>query len=455
MGADSGARIEAVSGGSHDPVVRGAAELAADHAGALALADLYDRTGDRMREWARSGASVLADADLIASSALSPATFAAAEVAILAATTGPDGTLAASAGWEFDARAIRGVIAAFERRDALTHQWLELVDYELGRLVGTTLPIAALAATPFLASPTSGELSQQVGDAGLEWLNQHSDARRHLLNGSGGVLDGLTRATPFAHLTPQDTAAAVAPLLGPEGPAQVSRYDAPHPVNPTSVADLVSNLSALNGSTGAPQPDGAISLQRLTDDAGATRWIVYAPGTDQTDPLHGGDAVRDLSAIARNVAGLPSTYGEGITRAMRSAGVGADEPVLVVGHSLGGMTAVNLLQQHHGYAITNVVTLGSPIAGHEIPADVQVLSLENADDVIPQILGERNSPAPNHVSVEFSEPATGFEHGLSHYLAGAEAVDRSHEPGLVEQRAALQGFLNVRDSSTQGFVITR
>ena len=452
---DGGAHIDAITGGTQDPVVRRAAELAADYAQARALADLYDRTGDRLRGWALDGSAVLADVDLVASSVLSPATFAAAELAVLAATTGPDGILPGSVGWEADAIVIRGVVAALEERDALAHRCLELLDYELGRLVGTALPVAAVAAAPFVVSPQTRELSRQVGDAGLQWLEDHPAAQRHLLNGSGGLFDGLTLSRPFDHLTPQDAARTLAPLFGSESRASVSRYAAPGPLNPRSVTDLVANLSAVNGTGGAPQPDGAITVQRLIDDEGTTRWIVYAPGTDEPNPFGGGGAVRDVGAIASNVAGQPSAYGDGITQAMRSAGVGADEPVLVVGHSLGGMQAVNLLHQQHDFSVTNVVTLGSPIAGQEIPARVQVLSLENAGDVVPSSLGERNSPTANHVTVEFSDPAAGFEHGLSHYLSGAEAVDRSDAPGIVEQRAALGGFLNGSHSSSQGFVITR
>ncbi|CUR60665.1 conserved hypothetical protein [metagenome] len=455
MGADDTAQIETVSGGSNDPAVRQATELSADYAEARSLADLYDRSGDSMRAWAATGADVLADVDLLASSVLSPATFAAAEVAVLAATTGPDGILTESVGWEADALAIRGVVAMFQERDTLAEQSVDLLDYALGRLVGTTLPVVALAAAPFLALPQTRGVSQRLGRDSLAWLETHPGATRHLLNGTGGMLDGLGRGGLLAHPTPQDAATTLAPLLGCEGPARISPHEAPRQVVPRTVADLVSNLSLVNGSAEAPQPDGAITVQRLTAPAGGARWILYAPGTDDRHPFHGGDAVRDLGSIAANAAGLPSTYGDGLYQALRTAGVGRDEPVLIVGHSLGGMLAINQLHRHPDYAITNVVTLGSPIAGQDIPSGVRVLSLENRGDLVPLALGERNEPTAQHVTVEFSDASTDVEHGLGHYHSGAEAVDRSDDPAIVEQRAALGGFLTGAGASSQGFVITR
>ena len=44
------------------------------------------------------------------------------------------------------------------------------------------------------------------------------------------------------------------------------------------------------------------------------------------------------------------------------AGVRSDEPVLLVGHSLGGMAAAAILAGNSGYHVTDVVTAGSPTA---------------------------------------------------------------------------------------------
>ena len=84
-------------------VTGGSAGLAATYAAVLELATAYDTAGDRMRGWAGLGARILADDDLVASAVLSPVTFAAAEGAVLDATTGPDGLLPESLGWETDA----------------------------------------------------------------------------------------------------------------------------------------------------------------------------------------------------------------------------------------------------------------------------------------------------------------------------------------------------------------
>jgi pimeloyl-ACP methyl ester carboxylesterase len=46
------------------------------------------------------------------------------------------------------------------------------------------------------------------------------------------------------------------------------------------------------------------------------------------------------------MAGDPSPRTAGVTRALELAGVGADEPVVLVGHSMGGMSIVALAEEH-------------------------------------------------------------------------------------------------------------
>ena len=123
--------LTGVRGGSHG--------LAASYEHARALASSFDGAGNRMRDWARAGGRVLRDGDLVESALLAPWSFAEAELAVLDATTGRDGILVESVGWETDALLIRGAVSAFEQVDALVAATFEVVDYALGRAVGSTL----------------------------------------------------------------------------------------------------------------------------------------------------------------------------------------------------------------------------------------------------------------------------------------------------------------------------
>jgi pimeloyl-ACP methyl ester carboxylesterase len=193
------------------------------------------------------------------------------------------------------------------------------------------------------------------------------------------------------------------------------------------------------------------------------RHIVYLPGTDDlaTTPWQSDGDVRDLPADLRAISGADTTYADGIRRAMTEAGIGSHEPVLLVGHSLGGMEAASLLAHGSGFDVTHVVTAGSPIAGiHDYPAGTHVLSLENRGDLVPLLDGHDNADSLNQVTVEFDDHETSMtgNHDLRHYVDGAAAADTSGDPSIREQLDSLRdhGFLGAdATASSQVLQVTR
>lgn len=478
-------------------VTGGSEGVEATYSHVLALATTYDTAGSQMREWAGIGARTLRNGDLVESAVLSPISFAEAEVAVLSATTGPDGILVESLGWETDAILIRVTVRVFREADDLVHGAFEVVDYLVGRMIGMTLVIAApaLLAGAITVGPLAyvvwqhlpPGLQQQLQDdaagagADLEdWLAQHPEVLQHLINGGGGLLDGLWDGlTPLAPggpfgistFTPDTESAAglLAALYGDDSPFETHGTDLTVPsggVQPGSLADVIAHLGETNDLSNDQHPEnnGTIEIQTISDGHGGVRHIVYLPGTDDMATLpwtQDGD-VRDMATNFALIHGQDTAYMHGILQAMHDAGIRPGDPVLLAGHSQGGMEAAAILSHNHDFNVTNVVTAGSPtaqVAG--FPPGTHVLSLENQGDVVPLLDGEENPDSTQQVTVHFNDQGSsiGDSHGLDHYANGAAAVDASGDPSIQEQLASLQanGYLgtDAQQVTSQVFQITR
>ncbi len=462
-------------------VTGGVSGLAATYAAVRALADRFDAAGDRMRGWAATGARTLADPDLVESAPLSPLTFAEAEERVVAATAGVHGVLASSLEYEADALLVRATVAAFEDCDRLVATSFEAIDYTAGRALGCAVVTAApyaLAlgvvavpaarwAWPRLPDGTRARLRVEAHDEtdqAQEWADEHPAEVQHLVDGSGGLLDGLLAGLPVGvpalvglvsfHPTVGDAAADLAGLYGPEGEPRVRR----RPdltvrlgrVAPPDLKGLIRHLGETDALSPHERPDdqGTIEVQTLTAADGTVRHVVYLPGTDDltTTPFSQDGDVRDLPTDLRLIAGHDTTYAAGIERAMTEAGIGPDDPVLLVGHSQGGMEAAAMLSHGSPFHVTHVVTVGAPTAQvHGFPAGSHVLSLENRGDVVPLLDGHDNPDSRQQVTVQFDDHETSIaaNHSIHHYVRGAAAAQASPDPSIREQLASLRthGFL--------------
>jgi hypothetical protein len=383
-----------VSGTTITHVTGGAFGMAATYADVRALADTFDTAGSELRDWARLGVRTMTDPDLAATAVLSPATFALVEVAVVAATTGPDGVLVESLGWEADAVLVRCVVAGFETTDGLVRAWLQPLDQ-------------ALVEHAFAATDP-----------------QHSSGLLALAYGS----DGHPSVHPVdLHVPASD-----------EQPADLTR-----------LVDQLHHVAALSHGSDSPL-NGTIEVQTIGAGTDDVRHIVYLPGTDDltTRPWTQDDDVRDLATDLLLMSGQDNSYQQGILDAMTQAGIGRHDPVLLVGHSQGGMEAAAILGEDSGFHVTHVVTAGSPTAQVPgFPDGSHVLSLEHEGDVVPLTDGAPNPDSVQQVTVRFSDDAgpTGVVgmHEYAHYLAGAAASDASTDPSVREQLTSLHeaGFL--------------
>jgi hypothetical protein len=465
--------------------------VACEHA--MALAADYDAAGDRMRGWAARGGLVMSDHDLLASALLSPLSFAEAEGAVLAATSGQGGILAASVVWEADAVTIRVAVRATQLTDELVARAWEGLDHQLGRLAGYTLATTAPALVLTVAgvsllwsglpADTRAELADQTFDGLQQWLDDHPDAVQHLANGGGGLLeglwDGLTPLTPGGPLgvpllvPDTESAAGVLAALYDDGQPVTTQTSLTVPGSEAPAADLAGLLRHLaqvsDLATGHSGGEGTVEVQTIRSADGGVRHVVFLPGSDDlaTTPWSQDGDVRDLGTNLLLVSGQDNAYQRGVLGAMQQAGIRADEPVALVGHSQGGMVAAAIAaessEQGSAYSVTHVVTAGSPTAHLDgFPPGTHVLSLENHGDVVPLLDGEENPDSAEQVTVRFDDRLASVvgDHDLDRYVEGAMVVQDSDDPSIQDQLASLAaaGFVGPttgQEVSSQVFQITR
>jgi hypothetical protein len=312
---------------------------------------------------------------------------------------------------------------------------------------GYRLPLALASLTGPAARPGAGLQAALTADPGL------ADVAVQLLTitGAGGLpLPGATvrlaglLATPFPDGTPVVTARPAAPTGDGGGP-------------PRGAADLMSAL-VLRGA----HNDGGGSIDvRTLDGTGGRRVIVDITGTTawNFDPRRRTPEVSDVGTNLRALANRSSVFERGVVQALRLAGVTPGEPIMLVGHSQGGMIAARLAGQLQaaGFTVTHLVTAGAPVGLAAVPSSVSVLSLQNQGDVVPELDGADNPSRANWITARTAhgEDSVPGRHAVRCYLAGARDVDASAHPALVHWRSTAAGFLSADRVRTQVFQIRR
>lgn len=472
--------IESVSGGSHG--------VRAGYEQMLSLADTYESRAADFVDMAGLGARVMANGDLLESAILSPISFADAEVQLLDATTGADGLTVRAIGIEADALGVRAVVAAFRASDSLGRHAMEMLDNALGKVIGLSLPVVlpALVVAGGIGFTYYQSLSPKEQEqllAGLteglgQLLYDHPGLAQHLVNSGGGLLEGL--GLPIGMLDPgdgpvngattNDAARLLALLLGNDTTVDVRRLDGVDPTDtqtatPTSLSDLMRSLNDTNAlDTTDPDRHGAIQVQRIVAEDGQERYVVYIPGTDDLGPIpQDGKHARDMETNYQLIGGLDSAYGDGITEAMREAGLSGKD-VMLVGHSQGGMVATSLAADPEfarEFTVKHVVTAGSPTAQvTDLPSGTRAIHFENRGDAVPMLDGEDNPDQPNRTTVTFDQGSsdTAGNHAIDRYVSGATAADASTNGSIQSQISAMRddGFLgNGTVTGVETFQITR
>lgn len=226
---------------------------------------------------------------------------------------------------------------------------------------------------------------------------------------------------------------------------------------PRNLADVMTGLALRDAGVA-----GEVDVRIMAGADDRRRAIVDIPGTKTFDPRKVADITGPTTNV-RALVGVTTAYEKGVLQAMERAGVRPGDEVMLVGHSEGGMIAVQtaLAAAKSGrFRVSHVVTAGSPVGltVGKLPASVQVMALENHNDIVPHLDGRTNPDKVNitTVSVQRGDGQIRADHGIEQsYLSGARDVDASHDPSIRSFLSGASGFFDSKRIETHNYLITR
>jgi hypothetical protein len=400
---------------------------------------------------------------IVAAAAVDPVGAARVAATVLPALDGPRGLMALAGSLHADVVALRAARARYELADR--GPWDELA--ELARAV------AAAAAAP------SADVPARVGDllragvraleATVTWSTPALETVLPLV-----VLAQTAVTVPLTLLAPLPVQPLLArlhagrlqfvreslgrqpttvdPLLGrplaetarrwPQGPgdavpARLDEGSSPAAAywrragdQPIGSLDVAMRRVAALSELGA----GRIAVEEVRGADGGLRWVVTLPGIRA---LPDTPYPQDLPGAVAALALSQSAYSRAVVAALDRAGVPPGAPVLLVGHSQGGIVAMNLAGDpafNGGRCrVTHVVAAGAPITHKEALPGTRVLTVENTHDVVTHLDNEdsrRRRGTADRVDVAFSHDGgmVSGNHAADLYAAELAALRDSPAP---------------------------
>lgn len=214
-----------------------------------------------------------------------------------------------------------------------------------------------------------------------------------------------------------------------------------------SFSDSIAVMEELK--VGEGTESGELRIDRVTSQEGEVSWQVFFPGGQGFDPGNVHSLLHTLSAV--DGGATPSMTMA--LAALREVGVKKGEPIVMVGHSHGGITATVLANNPRVRAefdIPLVITAGSPTDRIDIRPDTHVIALEHTEDFVTGLEGVEWQAKPGMTRVERTlaesfdpEISAGVgvyhSHDYPNYIDTARLADE--HPDLSHQRGMLEALI--------------
>lgn len=230
--------------------------------------------------------------------------------------------------------------------------------------------------------------------------------------------------------------------------------------------ELPYNLAGLTGGVDAAYEDarrwegreqstkGLVRVTTMETPEGP-RVVVSVPGTMEWGPVAGDNPMDVTSDLATMNGSGQSTVSDAVRLAMGKANIPDDAEVMMVGHSLGGITVGHLLEDPEfarEYHVTHAMTFGSPIESFRIDPDLHVTQFGHTYDVVHRLdLGDDRlgfgapevDRGPNQSKIILDSPEAFWKGKMSHenYTASMRANADDSRLVAYEQELREAGYL--------------
>jgi hypothetical protein len=378
--------------------------------------------------------------EILADAIFDPAGAARAEAGILGAAVGPHSLTALAAELELDAVLLAAAVAKEQLVDDLPARQLWAVESWL-----VAAP-AALAIDPVRAVHEGAARFASLANAMVGYASPHSVPLFELLAPSSRFRFDVLERRPVE----------VDPILGlplarsvpaserDRGGISVSRYlPTWSGTPPTSMASMLDRVADLER-----QPSASMAIQRVTGTDGVRRYVVLLSGMRQFAPSPDPE---DLLGAAAALVGTTTNYTRCVSQALDAAQVPRGAQVLLVGHSEGGLVAMDLAGDGAfsgaRVRVTQVVAAGAPISSKMVVfgGGTRVLSIENVHDVVTHL--DADDPPIGHQRADrltyrfaIDEHDVVRSHDVRLYAQQAEVLADSPNPLMIGFQAGLQPY---------------
>ncbi len=439
---------------------------------------------------------VAVDDDVLAALLVCPDVVPGVEAAVTAAALGPHGLAVRGTALEVSGTIIEASVTTYELVDAAAATSLDALQFAGGFAAGALLPGVVLAGglvvatNPLLLAGlvAYGATGDPLDDLS-ETLYDNPWMLEALTRGSPGLVQGLSFS--LAGLLGPQGAPLLAALTGGHWPAadyedsvaglialmnlggqfedtgDFTVADAPDRVEEVTwsldegVRDIFTQQGGMSGGESDPALRGQLQVITVPQADGSSAYVVQIPGTEDWATSRGENPV-DLTTNVHLMTREDTVWRQTVIDAIRDK-VPPGSPVMLTGHSQGGITAASIASDPAVVSelnIRSVVTGGSPIGRFDIDDRVSVLSVEHAQDPVPMLDGTGNPDRENWTTVRrdlpgadatapgTASPNPGLAHSTENYATTGAMIDASGDPGLDAWRERNAQFFSGTGTAT-------